>query len=98
MSGVSGAAGAIAVADALIAQAKRAIGAIVELNPDDFQKIINDEEKPFIVVSRGGFIRKYYQYFAGCNGLVFYARPIDTIQFKSSTKVIEAKKITIPDL
>ncbi len=98
MYGASTAAGAALMAGALIAQAKRAIEAIVELKPDDFKKIINDEERPLIVVSRGGFIKKYYQYLAGCNGLVFYARSVDTLQFKGGTKVIQAKKITIPDL
>ena len=97
MNIASGAAGAAAIG-ALIAQAKRAIGAIVELKPDDFQKIMNDKERPLIVVSRGGFIKKYYQYLAGSNGLVFYARSVDTMQFKGGTRVIEARKITIPEL
>lgn len=53
-SGAAGAAaGAAAAAGAIVAQAIKASGAIVEVEPEDFQNLVNREEKPLIVVSRG---------------------------------------------
>ncbi len=95
-SGAAGAAGAAAAAGAIIAQAIKASGAIVEVEPEHFRGLLDREEKPLVVVSRGGTFKKYYQYLAGVRGLIFYTRSADILQFKGSTQVIQAKKIWIP--
>ncbi len=91
-----GAAGAAATAGAIVAQAIKASGAIVEVEQEEFQNLVNREEKPLIVVSRGGTFKKYYQYLAGCRGLFFYTKSTEMLRFKGGTQVVQAKKIWIP--
>ncbi len=91
-----GAAGAAAAAGAIVAQAIKASGAIIEVEAEDFQSLVNREEKPLIVVSRGGMFRKYNQYLAGCRGMFFYTRSKELLRFKGGTQVVQAKKIWIP--
>jgi len=94
--GAAGAAGAAAAAGAVIAQAIKASGAIVEVEPEDFRSLLEKEEKPLVVVSQGGTFKKVYQYLAGCRGLIFYTRSSEILQFRGGTQVVQAKKIWIP--
>ena len=97
MSAGGAAGGAVAAAaGAVVAQAIKASGAIVEVEPEDFRALFDREEKPLVVVSQGGFLRKNYQYLAGFRGLVFFKKSAEMLRFKSGTKVIQAKKIWIP--
>jgi len=95
-SGAAGGAAAAAAAGAVIAQAIKASGAIVEVETEAFRNLVEMEEKPLVVVSEGGFLRKYYQYLIGCRGLIFYTRSAEMLHFKSKTQVIQANKIWIP--
>lgn len=90
------AAGVAAAAGAVIAQAIKASGAIVEVEPEDFRSLLEKEEKPLVVVSRGGTIKKVYQYLAGCKGLIFSARSPEVLQFKGGTQVVQGKIIWMP--
>lgn len=94
MSG--GAAGAAAAAGVVVAQAIKASGAIVEVSPADFMNLMDQVEEPLIVVSQGGTFKKYYQYLAGYQGLVFYTKSPDMLQFIEGAQVVQAKKIWIP--
>ncbi len=53
----NGAAGAAAEA-AAIAQATKASGAIVRVEPPDFMTILSKTEKPLVVMAQGGVITK----------------------------------------
>ncbi len=90
------AAGGAAAAGAVVAQAIKASGAIVKVEPEDFRALLDRGEKPLVVVSHGGFLRKNYQYLAGFRGLVFFTKSAEMLRFKSGTQVIQAKKIWIP--
>ncbi len=94
--GAAGAAGAAAAAGAIIAQAIKASGAIVEVEPEGFRALLEREEKPLVVVSQGGTFRKHYQYLTSCRGLFFYTKSPEMLQFKGGTQVVQAKKIWIP--
>ncbi len=94
--GAAGGAAAAAAAGAVVAQAIKASGAIVEVEPEDFRALFDREEKPLVVVSQGGFLRKNYQYLAGLRGLVFFTKSAEMLRFKGGTQVIQAKKIWIP--
>ena len=95
-SGAAGAAGGAAAAGVIVAQAIKASGAIVEVQPKDFQSLIDREEKPLVVVSHKGIFKKQYQYLAGCRGIILYTRSQETLRFKGGTEVVQAKKIWIP--
>ena len=51
----SGAASAAAVA--AIANAIKASGAIVRVEPDDFNRILSNVAKPLVVIAKGGFFK-----------------------------------------
>ncbi len=88
-----GAAGGYAKA---IANAVKASGAIVKLKEDDFIKVISRTEKPVIVVSRGGFLKKDYDYLVAYKGFVFFARTKQELNLPGHAEIISAQQIWIP--
>lgn len=93
MAYAAGAAGAAAVA---IAQAIKASGAIVSIEPNDFATILSKAKSPVVVVATNGFREKEYQYLTGYKGLVFFTKSNSPMQFTSDTELVVAKKIWIP--
>lgn len=85
-----------AFAAAVIAQAIKASGAIVSLEPNDFFTVVSRVEKPAVVLATSGFRKKTYQYLTGYKGLIFYTKAKAPLQLPSSVEVIVAKKIWIP--
>jgi hypothetical protein len=94
MAYAAGASGA-AVA-AAIAQAIKASGAIVSVEPNEFTTILSRAENPAVVVAISGFRKKRYQYLTGYKGFVFYTKSKDPLSLTSDTELIAAKKIWIP--
>lgn len=95
MAHVAGASGAAVIA-AAIAQAVKASGAIVSVEPNDFMTILSKADKPVVVVAISGFRKKKYQYLTGYKGLVFYTKSNAPLQLTSETELVVAKKIWIP--
>lgn len=87
---------AASAAAAMIAQAIKASGAIVRVEPNDFSSILSKIDKPLIVLTESGFRKKKYQYLTGYKGLVFYTKSNTPFQLTSSMELIKAKKIWIP--
>jgi ABC-type transport system substrate-binding protein len=90
-----GATGAAAAA-AAIAQAIKASGAIVRVEPPDFMSILSKIDNPLVVLAEGGFLKTNYQYLAGYKGLVFFTKSPTPLQLPSNVEVITARKIWIP--
>lgn len=95
MAYAGGASGAVAAA-AAIAQAIRASGAIVRVEPNDFRIILSKADKPVVVVAASGFRKKKNEYLTGYKGLVFYTKSNIPLQLPSEAELIVAKKIWIP--
>lgn len=91
----NGAAGAAAHA-AAIAQATKASGAIVRVEPSDFMKILSRTDKPLVVMAQGGLVAKNHQYLTSYKGLVFFTKSHNPLQFSSKAEIVAAKKIWIP--
>ncbi|MBD3258904.1 hypothetical protein GF377_10755 [candidate division GN15 bacterium] len=92
-----GAAGAgAAAAAAAIAQATKASGAIVKLEPNEFQKILNRAEKPVVVVTYGGFLSKSYKYLTSYRGLFFFTKSSNPLLMPSAAETVAAESIWIP--
>ena len=89
-AGVGGAVG-------MIAEALKAMGPIVCLEPPDFLSILEKTEKPLVVQSPSGFMTKY-KYLTSYRGLIFFAKSKDPLLLPSSAETIIAKKISIPEL
>ncbi|MBI2868243.1 MAG: hypothetical protein HYX96_00255 [Chloroflexi bacterium] len=88
--------GAAAAQAAAIAQAIKASGAIVRLEPEDFLSVLARAERPLVVMARGGFIRGNYQYLTGYKGLVLFTKSAAPLLLPGSAEIIMSKQIWIP--
>jgi len=92
----NGAAAGGAVAAAAIAQAIKAFGAIVRVEPVDFLTLLERAENPLVVYCEGGFFSTNYQYLMGYKGLVFYTKSRTPLDLPRNIEVVTARKIWIP--
>lgn len=88
--------GAIAAARMAIANAIKASGAIIHLNPDDFVKILARNDKSVVVIAKGGFIKSNYQYLTAYKGLIFFTKSVTELMIPGDIEVITSQKIWIP--
>jgi len=89
------AAGAAAAA-AAIAQAIKASGVLLRLDPAEFLKIVGRAPNPLVVTATGGVFTRNYQYLMGYKGLAFYTKSPEPLQLPAGAEVIAAKSIWIP--
>jgi hypothetical protein len=90
----AGAAG-VAIA-AAIANAIKASGAIVSVEPEAFAGILRKIDKPLIVYTQGGFFSTNHQYLTSYKGFTFYTKARVQIDLPKGVEVIVAEKIWIP--
>ena len=57
---------------AAIAEAAKASGAIVRIQPDEFRTLLQKAPEPLVVVREGGVFSTKYEYLMGYKGLVFF--------------------------
>ncbi len=81
---------------AAIAQAIKASGAIVSVEPEAFIKLISRIEKPAVVTAPGGVFKKNFQYLTAYKGLFFFTKSPESLMLPGGTEIIAAKKIWIP--
>jgi hypothetical protein len=91
----AGASGAAAAA-AAIAQAIKASGVIVRVEPADFLSILQRQRGPLVVHATGGFFSTNYQYLTSYKGLAFFTKSPDPLDLPSGTELVQAKAIWIP--
>ncbi len=92
----NGATAGAAAAAAAIAEATKALGAIVRVEPNVFLLILSKAEKPLVVMAEGGIFKKDYRYLTAYKGLIFFARSFTPLQFSGDVELIAAKTIWIP--
>lgn len=95
VAATSGGASAVAIA-AAIANAIKASGAIVKLEPTDFQTIVNRTNDPLVVFTQGGLFSKNFQYLTSYKGLFFFCKSANPVQLPSGAEVVHSKTIWIP--
>lgn len=95
MAGATGGASAAAAA-AAIANATKASGAIVKMDPSEFEKILQREDKPLVVIAVGGLFSKHYKYLTSYRGLFFYSKSKKPMRLDSKVEVVMAENIWIP--
>ena len=88
--------GGAAAAAAAIAQAIKASGVLVRLDPAEFSKILSRVPDPLVVAATGGLFRTNYQYLMGYKGLAFYTKSAEALQLPAGAEVIAAKSIWTP--
>ncbi|OHB60169.1 MAG: hypothetical protein A2167_08285 [Planctomycetes bacterium RBG_13_46_10] len=89
----NGAAGAAVVA--AIANAIKAMGSIVVVEPQEFLNILRKTEKPLVVYSPAGLVTKY-KYITSYKGLVFFTKSKEALLIPASAETITARKIEVP--
>jgi len=83
-------------AAAAIANAVKASGAIIRVEPADFQTLVEKNEKPLVVVSKSTLFVTSYSYLTAYRGLIFFTRSRTPLMFKSAAEIVTAKRIWIP--
>ena len=96
MSYGAGAAGGAAAAQAAIAQAIKASGAIVRVDEEAFAGLLTRGDRPLVVAADGGWLSKSYQYLTPYRGLVFYTKSKLPLDLPAGCERIDARKIWIP--
>lgn len=88
--------GAAAAVAAAIAQAVKASGVIVNMEPEDFTTIVHRCDKPLVVIARDGIISKGFRYLVSYKGLAFHTKSKMELMLPGKTEVVHAKTIWIP--
>ena len=84
-------------AHAALANAIKASGVVVRLDPPEWMKVLKRTDNPLIVISRGGMFRRKYQYLTAYRGLAFYTTSEHPLVLPGRTELINAKTLSVPD-
>jgi hypothetical protein len=89
-------AAAIAAAEATIANAIKASGVVVRVEPVDFARILGKGDQPLVVYAQSGLFSTSHLYLVSYKGLAFFTKSSDQIVLPRGAELIRAKKIWIP--
>lgn len=81
---------------AILAEAAKASGTVVRVEPEEFAKILAKIESPLVIYMEGGLISTNHQYLVSYKGFAFYTKADQQIDLPKTTEVIVADKIWIP--
>jgi len=89
-----------AAAAAMISEAVKACGSLVEVTPDNFERIISTVPDGLYVECRKSpfFGKKRYHYLTNYGGLFFHCKSSEPLWFPDTAEVITAKKMSVPSL
>jgi hypothetical protein len=83
---------------AAIANAIKATGVVVRLEPGDWLAILKRTDNPLVVVAEGGMFRPKYQYLTSYRGLAFFTKSPQALVLPGRAEVVTAKSMSIPDV
>lgn len=90
-------AGAVAAAnEEAIANAIKASGAIVSVEPGDFDAILRKTEAPLVVCAQGGVFSTKYYYLTAYKGLIFHTKTQIPLLLPPKAEIVNARKIWVP--
>lgn len=87
--------GGAGAAAAAIAQAIKASGVLVRVEPSEFSNLLRRAEQPLVVVSESGIFGTSYRYLMSYRGLAFYTKSRDPLTL-GSAEVVRAGRIWVP--
>jgi hypothetical protein len=90
------AAGAAAAAAAAIANAIKASGVVVRVDPVAFQTILRKVERPLVIYAQGGFFSTNYQYLVSYKGFAFFTKSAEPLLLPTGVETVMAAKIWLP--
>jgi len=85
-----------ALAAAAVADAIKASGVLVRVEPEEFAKILARTKDPLIVIAEGGVFGKNYQYLMSYKGLAFFTKSNTPLELPGGAEVVTADHISIP--
>jgi hypothetical protein len=85
-----------AAAGAAIANAIKASGMLVRVEPADFARVLSFAKEPLIVIAEGGIFGTNYQYLMSYKGLAFFTKSKEQLQLPPDAQVVTATTISIP--
>ena len=91
-------AGSAHAAQAAIANALKASGVVVRLEPAEWMSILKRTDAPLVVIGTGGVFRKHVQYLTSYRGLAFFTTSRDPLVLPGRAEIVSAKSISIPDV
>lgn len=97
MSGAAVGASTAAIV-ATIANAIKACGTLVRVEPQEFLKIIEKQEQPLIVRTTAGVFSHSIKYLTSYKGLAFHCKSQSELNLPAKAELINAKKLSIPDI
>jgi hypothetical protein len=83
-------------AAAHIAEAIRASGAIVRIDPEGFADILRKADSPLVITTEGGLLGKRYEYLTSYKGFCFYTKAREPLQLPTRAETLHAGRIWIP--
>jgi hypothetical protein len=83
-------------AAAAISEAIKASGAIIRLDPVDFERMLGRMEEALVVHAESGLLRTKHEYMTSYRGFIFYMKTDAEIRVPDRCETIQAKKIWIP--
>jgi hypothetical protein len=87
---------AAAANEEAIANAIKASGAIVSVEPGDFETILRKTEAPLVVCAQGGVFSTKYYYLTAYKGLVFHTKTQTPLDLPPKAELVNARKIWVP--
>jgi len=80
-----------------ILNAIKASGAIVRLEPADFERLATRMDAPLVVTRRSsGLFGIKYEYLTSHKGLIFYTKSKEPVRLPGRAETIEARAIWVP--
>ena len=83
---------------AAVANAVKACGSVVKVEPSEFLKILSFQENPLVVQNVGGFFSTSYRYLTSYRGLAFHCKSPKELRLPDETELINADKMSMPEL
>ena len=91
-------AGAHAAIHAAIANAIKATGVVVRLEPNEWLSVLKRNENAVVVVAEGGMFKKSFRYLTSYRGLAFFTKSDQALVLPGRAEVITAKSISLHDM
>ncbi len=88
----------VAIQQAIVINALKANGAIIHLEPEQFEKLASTIDAPLVVAAEGGVFSTHYKYVMHYKGLTMYCKSKEALNFPANTEWVVAKTIVVPDL
>ena len=85
-----------AAIQAAIANAIKASGVVLRVDPENFLRIVAKAEKPLVVCATGGFVSTNYQYLTSYKGFAFFTKTKTALSLSPKVETVIAEKIWIP--